>query len=477
MTWRTGFWVLVLCWSLLACAGEDSAVSTPDASAYAWLDEDTLAAQCLNFSTREKNKLRQAGNLLELRPVALPREGWLYQNSKGELLDHFGWPVGIRVDDSIFVFYVRIAAHGQFDEFYNAAVARSTDGGQTFQQVSGLEKSALDLLDPEGLKFQPASPRTHLGTWGNAAAYVDSRLVVTNFRGVYRSEDKGRSWTLLKSAGLPAQIPTNANWGQCPRLLVHPGKGIVSIGATTDETLLFRSSSDYGETWKEEAVHTGEPLQEPAGTVVFGKLVLMPRHDRERWTQFWSDGEWLPLQSTRTNITPGERDTTDIAYNPVSKRIEAIVTNRIGGGPGSESDNCMTINLWSIAPADLMSGKGDWRFDGTLVRSEGREHDRDNALGLDRDGMHPGGTFIDAEAGYQYIYIYLGFFQGPSGVFQLKRTLDTTALREYLLERDKARALAPFEKETLSNLRDHPIPKVLLRVIQGWRCEMRAKSG
>ena len=436
MTWRRGFWLLVLCSSCLACVGvEDSAVSEPDAEAYTWLDDDTLAGQCLNFSPREKSKFRQAGSLLQLRPVALPRDEWLFQNSKGESLDHFGWPVSIQVDDSIFVFYIRIPAHGDFEEFHKAAVALSTDGGQTFRPLAGLEKSALDMLDPDWHQYRPATPRTHMGNWGNAAAFVDERLVVTNFRGVYRSDDKGRSWMLLKSAGLPAQIPTNADWGQCPRLLVHPKKGIVSIGATTDESLLFRSSLDYGETWTEEVVHTGEPLQEPAGTLVLGKLVLMPRHNRERWTQFWSGGDWLPLKSARTNITPGERDTTDVVYNPVSQRIEAVVTNRIGGGPGSETDNCMTINLWSIAPTDLMKGKSDWRFDGTLVRSEGREHDTRNALGRDRDGMHPGGTFIDVRAGYQYIYVYLGFFEGPSGVFQVKRTLDTAALREYLLDR------------------------------------------
>ena len=170
MIWRKGLWLLVLCWSLFACAGEDSAILTPDASAYAWLDEDTLAAQHLNFTTGEKSKFRQVSNLLELRPVSLPREEWLYQSSRGEFLDHFGWPVGSRVDDSIFVVYVRIAAHGEFDDFYKATVARSTDGGQTFQQLSGLEKSALALLDSEDFKSQLASLRTHLCAWGNAAA-------------------------------------------------------------------------------------------------------------------------------------------------------------------------------------------------------------------------------------------------------------------------------------------------------------------
>ena len=38
MIWRKGLWLLVPCWSLFACAGADSAILTPDASAYAWLE-------------------------------------------------------------------------------------------------------------------------------------------------------------------------------------------------------------------------------------------------------------------------------------------------------------------------------------------------------------------------------------------------------------------------------------------------------
>ena len=48
------------------------------------------------------------------------------------------------------------------------------------------------------------------------------------------------------------------------------------------------------------------------------------------------------------------------------------------------------INLWSISPADLRAGRGEWRFDGTLLRSEGREHQRYRGLAeTGRDGMHP----------------------------------------------------------------------------------------
>ena len=414
---------------------ESSGELVPLPKDYAWLEDDRLIADCLNFRPAEKTKFRAGGDLIALSPVALPRVEMLERDPTGEPFDHFGWPVGVQAKGRLFVLFMKMTGHGNFDRgFVKAAMVGSTDGGRSFSPIPGLKNSCLDDLSPDARAIHPNQPRTNFGSWGNAAAFVDGKLIVTNFRGVYRSDDKGATWRLLDSSGLPTQIPTVARWGQGPRLFVHPRKGLVSIGATTEESLAFRSSLDYGVTWTEEIVPTEEPLQEPAGTVYDGKLILLPRHNLERWTQFWSETDWLPLRKARTNITPGERDTTDIQYNPVSKRLEAVVTNRIGGGPGHENDNCMTINLWSISPADLRVGRGEWRFDGTLLRSEGREHQRYRGLAeTGRDGMHPGGTVIDVEKGVQYIYIYLGFFEGPAGVFQVKRTLDTDALRAYLL--------------------------------------------
>lgn len=411
--------------------------NSPQVQGVDWLTSDELAASCLNLSPQEEAKFRHAGDLLDLRPVALPRDEWLHQDEEGEPLDHLGWPVGFQFEDTLYVLHMRVRGHSSEYEpgFCAAAVARSTDGGRTFHPHPGLPRSSLDDLDSRVRDFTPENVRTHFGSWGNAAAVIDGKIIVTNFRGVYRSDDGGVTWSFLENAGLPAQLPTNAAWSQGPQLLVHPAKGLVSIGATTQESLLFRSSLDFGETWTEEAFQTDEPLQEPTGIVHDGELVLLPRHNRERWTQYWSTDGWLPLRSARTNITPGERDTTDLQYNPVSERFEAVVTNRVGGGPGAEDENCMTINLWSILPDDLRAGKSDWRFDGTLLRSEGREHDRNNSRGLDRDGMHPGGSVMDVKAGVQRIYVYLGFFPGPAGVFQVTRSLDTEALRSYLLTR------------------------------------------
>ena len=241
---------------------------------------------------------------------------------------------------------------------------------------------------------------------------------------------------------MPDQIPTFPRWGQGPDLLAHPAHGLVSLGATTRGELLIRTSPDLGQTWRARVIDVGEPIQEPSGCFYAGRLLLMPRTERatkgsvagaRAYYQYWFDAEMETFDKVMTNILAGERDTTDVKYNPVSERIEALVTNRLGGGPGAEGDNCMTVNLWSIPPSEFLAGSGEWRFEGALLRSEGREHDRGNPMKLERDGMCPGGTIIDVSEGLQYIYIYLGHFTGPTGIFQIRRTLDTDALRSYLL--------------------------------------------
>lgn len=44
--------------------------------------------------------------------------------------------------------------------------------------------------------------------------------------------------------------------------------------------LPVRTSQDYGSTWREEAFAIDDPIQEPAGCIYDGKLILMPRTGR-----------------------------------------------------------------------------------------------------------------------------------------------------------------------------------------------------
>jgi hypothetical protein len=408
--------------------------------------------------------------MLDLVPVALPRGEWLHHDPAGTPLTHLGWPVAVKQGAVINVFFSRVFSHSRglnpLSVVKGAAVARSTDHGATFHPVTTLPQGCLDDLgittghiDAEYLaraNWQekngdlagtgPLERLTNMqgGSGPVAAGVIEGHIVVATSRGVFRSPDNGASWVLLVGAGMPAQIPTFPRWGQGPELLVHPVHGLVSLGATTEGELLVRTSQDHGETWREKIFDVGEPIQEPAGCFYDGRLLLLPRTEKATkrsvpgalaYYQYGFDADLTTFKKQLTTILAGERDTTDLKYNPVSKRLEALVTNRLGGGPGNEGDNCMTVNLWSIAPEAFLAGSGEWRFDGTLLRSEGREHDRENKLGLERDGMCPGGTIIDEARGVQYVYVYMGYFTGPAGVFQIRRTLDTDRLRRYLLER------------------------------------------
>ena len=115
----------------------------------------------------------------------------------------------------------------------------------------------------------------------------------------------------------------------------------------------------------------------------------------------------------------------------------------------------MTLNLWSIDPNEMLAGKSMWRFEGTLLARRGTHVSvkqnlelpgfsdfkarylkgdvNDNYLrAAAADGMHPGGSVVDMKNKVEHVFIYLGFTMGPSGIFRVTRTLDTSKLREWL---------------------------------------------
>jgi hypothetical protein len=123
-------------------------------------------------------------------------------------------------------------------------------------------------------------------------------------------------------------------------------------------------------------------------------------------------------------------DTTDVDFNPVTGRYEAVVTNRSGGGPDREQNELheKTVNLWSISKDDLRMGRArNWRFEATLLRwPHGSLNMRPDGI----DSAHPGGAVIDVDRGVQHIFIHSGLYATPTGVYRISRTLETDRLRE-----------------------------------------------
>jgi hypothetical protein len=201
-----------------------------------WLESDELAAACANLGEKEKEKFRQAGGLIELRPICLPRGAWLYRDATGGPLTHLGWPVAVNLDNVIHVFHPRMFTHSRGTNLLSAvrlcSVARSVDHGETFHPVPWLKNSCLDDLGictgrvdeeiiarapwmKEGSVLggpEPLERLTHMrgGSGGTAAAVIDGKIVVACARGVYRSEDNGRPSDCSKEQACPPRL--TARW-------------------------------------------------------------------------------------------------------------------------------------------------------------------------------------------------------------------------------------------------------------------------
>jgi hypothetical protein len=147
--------------------------------------------------------------LLELAAVHLPT------NPKDDN-DHFGWPVATMIDDTIIVVHRSMPGHNakvsgpsDKDTTY-ATILRSTDGGKTWSQPYDLRDCMTEADRNRGgsvplchrFKFDPES-RSPLGyklPLNSIGTTRDGAVIVVTDHGVFRSEDKGRSWKHLRLA-------------------------------------------------------------------------------------------------------------------------------------------------------------------------------------------------------------------------------------------------------------------------------------
>jgi predicted neuraminidase len=136
-------------------------------------------------------------------------------------------------------------------------------------------------------------------------------------------------------------------------MVVHPDKGLVIPAGSRDEPCLdMYNSTDAGKTWRHERIELSDAIHPMEPTAIYheGHLIFLTRNqplpfrwykelrEPQRPAMMVSATGWFPVDHMAvTNISSYRwPDTTDVDYNPVTERYEAVVTNRSGGGPGSE---------------------------------------------------------------------------------------------------------------------------------------------
>jgi hypothetical protein len=395
---------------------------------------DPFARELLGSSDAQLDVYRTGAKLglIEIAPVNLP------VNPPGDC-NHYGWPVATMTEETIVVMHRRIPGHRKqgsgkpHEKMSYGIVLRSEDGGRAWSEPYDLR----DCMKPEyrnrgGIvplshraKFDTAnkSPlgyKVHLHAIGTAR---DGAVVAINNHGVFRSEDQCRTWKHFSEAlrDDTFQHPI-INIG--PRILDHPEHGLLVFGNwfgevdqyhKYSEQLVAISSRDGGATWQVEEHAAGFRQYEPAVLFHGDRLLFVTRdqnHVRSHRQMTWLPGTKPSV--TETNLQdPRYVDTVDLAFNPVTKRLEIVRSER----------HRMQLWLWSIDPADW--SKGQWRRECRLL-------DRSGAFYRDADGFHPAGAVIDEEFGVQHIFFYTGHPNGPAGVFRLTRTLDTPRLATFL---------------------------------------------
>jgi hypothetical protein len=396
-------------------------------------DEQALSEKLLGLTDEMKVQLNRAmeNGLMEIAPVNLP------VHPPGDC-NHYGWPIATMVDDTIVVMHRRIPGHnprgagGPHEEMSYGIELHSNDGGNTWSQPYDLR----DCMKPEDryrggivplshrFKFDSENKSTegfkiHLHAIGTT---LDGGVVAINNHGVFRSDDKGRTWrhfaTALRDDTFPDQI---INVG--PRVIDHPDCGLLvfgnwfgsAAGPKKSDRLVVLQSRDGGEHWEAEAHDAGCQQYEPAVLVHDGKFFFVTRNQstgRDHRQMTWLPGEQPELIETNLE-DPRYVDTVDLSFNPVTRRFEIVRSER----------HRMEVWLWSMDPADWKTGV--WRRECRLLARDGKFYST-------ADGFHPAGAVVDERRGMQHIFVYAGHPNGPAGVYRITRTLDTPKLTSVL---------------------------------------------
>jgi len=391
-----------------------------------WYRDDALARELSQLDEQEIAKF-EGSALVDVRPVIVPHPEHVVGAN-----DYFMWPIATMVDGTMVVLYARTPCHwGKDSEKRDAnsgirMIITSADGGHTWREP-------LDVLQAGRWDKSPFTG------FGAGLGVHDGVVYLALNQGVYRSPDKGLSWELVSQEPVFADVPDRL-WGPGMRITFDAEHGLTIWTTAGFGDYEARSkhgkygthlcavySPDYGTTWhyEEQVLPDGIRLSEVTPLQFDGKIAFFLRNGlREtNYGQGFSATGWFPFTFALSNVGPvGIVDTPDVAYNPVTQRLEAAASHRHGRGPGPGGR--MKVNLYSITPEKLAAGNTDWRFDGTLIRYTQR-------FGKS-DGFNPVGTVIDTQAGKQYVHVWGGDCTGRAAIYQYSRSLQTDAVREYL---------------------------------------------
>ncbi len=396
-------------------------------------DEPDLSQKLLGLTDEMRIQLDGATQqgLMEIAPINLP------VNPPGNC-NHYGWPIATMVGDTIVVMHRRIPGHnprgagGPDEKMSYGIVLHSTDGGKTWSQPYDLR----DGVKPEDrnrggivplshrFKFDSSNKSTegfkiHLHAIGTTR---NGGVVAINNHGVFRSDDKGRTWKhfakALRDDTFPYQI---VNVG--PRVIDDPDRGLLvfgnwfgsAAGPKKGERLVVLQSCDGGEHWEAESHEAGFQQYEPSVLVHDEKFLIVTRNQttgRDHRQMIWSPGERPEIIDTNLE-DPRYVDTVDLSFNPITRRLEIVRSERYH----------MELWLWSMDPADWQSGQ--WRRECRLLAREGKFYST-------ADGFHPAGAVVDEKRGVQHIFVYAGHLNGPAGIFRITRTLDTPKMTTIL---------------------------------------------
>jgi len=126
----------------------------------------------------------------------------------------------------------------------DAALFRTTDGGQTWTEIAGLRKH------PSGPSWQPGAGGMCLHTIILDKAHPERMVIAISAAGSFRTDDGGKSWRPINHGLRSLHIPVpDAEVGHCVhRIAMHPSRpGVLFMQKHWD----VMRSDDAGDTWHE----------------------------------------------------------------------------------------------------------------------------------------------------------------------------------------------------------------------------------